>query len=413
VRPIELGDVSGLLAGNARDRSVIGGVAAVDAAEVARRAVPLADEEAIRQLSDRIRADLVGAGPLEDLLAVEGVSDVLVNGPDEVFLDRGRGLEHCPVRFANDAAIRALAGRLAAQAGRRLDDSAPYVDAALPDGTRLHAILPPLVHHPAISLRVLSRRRMSVADLVAGGSFPSDIAEVLRAAVFGRLTLLISGGTGCGKTSLLAALLSEIDPGERIITVEDAPELAVDHPHVVALMARNANAEKAGAVTLADLVRQALRMRGDRIVVGEFRGSEILELLAALNTGHCGGAATVHANSLADLPSRLVALGAFAGIGPEVTLAQARSALQLLAHLSRRPDGSRYLAELGVWQRDPADRSARRDKPGLQLLSVWHNAAGWGPGCAQLAAQLAEAGAPVPVALSSATDDAAAGAWSS
>ena len=249
----------------------------------------LLDSGARSELSGQLAAELTGAGPLEELLAQPGVTDVLVNAADQVWLDRGAGLERTAVRFESDAAVRRLAVRLAAQAGRRLDDAAPFVDAALPDGTRLHAILPPLVAHPTLSLRVLSRRRLSLPDLVRFGAVPPAIAELLAAVVRARLTMLISGGTGTGKTTLLAALLATVSPLERIVTIEDAAELAVRHPHVVALLARSANVERAGGVGLGELVRQALRMRADRLVVGEFRGAEIVELLAALNTGHAGG----------------------------------------------------------------------------------------------------------------------------
>jgi pilus assembly protein CpaF len=231
------------------------------------------DAGALAELSATLSAELVGAGPLEQLLGLPGITDVLVNSADDVWIDRGSGLEPAPVRFGSDASVRSLATRLAAQAGRRLDDAAPFVDAVLPDGTRLHAILPPLVLHPVISLRVLARRRLSLPDLVELGMFSQDLADLLRAVIAARLTMLISGGTGTGKTTLLSALLAEVPASQRIITVEDAAELTVEHPHVVALLARSANAEGAGAVEMRDLVRQALRMRVDRLVVGEFRDS--------------------------------------------------------------------------------------------------------------------------------------------
>ena len=278
---------------------------------------------------------------------------MLVNAPDQVWLDRGLGLERAPVRFDSDAAVRRLATRLAAQAGRRLDDAAPFVDAVLPDGTRLHAILPPLVAHPTLSLRVLARRSLALAELVALGAMSGELAELLTALVQARLTLLISGGTGTGKTTLLAALLATVSPTERIITIEDTAELAVRHQHVVALLARSANVEGAGAVELRELVRQALRMRADRLVVGEFRGAEIVELLAALNTGHAGGAATVHANSVSDVPARLVALAALGGMPASALAAQAASALDVLVHVRRDRDGRRRVEQLALWPAGP------------------------------------------------------------
>jgi pilus assembly protein CpaF len=353
----------------------------------------LLDSGARSQLSGQLAAELTGAGPLEGLLAGAGVTDVLVNAPDQVWLDRGAGLERAPVRFDSDAAVRRLATRLATQAGRRLDDAAPYVDAVLPDGTRLHAILPPLVAHPALSLRVLARRSWTLADLVASAALPSEVAELLAALVQARLTLLISGGTGTGKTTLLAALLGTVSPAERIITIEDTAELAVRHPHTVALLARSANVEGAGAVELRELVRQALRMRADRLVVGEFRGAEIVELLAALNTGHSGGAATVHANSVADVPARLVALAALGGMSAVALQAQAASALDVLVHIRRDRAGLRRIEQLALW---PAE--SLTVEPSL----IWTRTAGAGPAAGTVRALLdaAEVEAPALLALS-------------
>jgi pilus assembly protein CpaF len=337
-----------------------------------------------------LRAELTGAGPLEPLLAEPEVTDVLVNAPDQVWVDRGRGLERSTVRFGTDADVRRLAARLAAQAGRRLDDAAPFVDAALPDGTRLHAILPPLVAHPTMSLRVLGRRRLSLNDLLALGALTAELVEVLTAVIDARLSLLISGGTGTGKTSLLAALLATAQPTDRIVTIEDAAELSIDHPHVVALLARAANVERAGAVELAELVRQALRMRADRLVVGEFRGAEIVELLAALNTGHAGGAATVHANSVADVPARLVALAALGGMSAATLAAQATSALDVLVHIRRDRCGVRRIEQLALWPR-------HGDRPMPRL--VWTRDAGLGPAAGPLRDRLTDAGAQAPAML--------------
>lgn len=347
------------------------------------------DQAARTELAQELQAELVGAGPLEPLLDEPGTTDVLVNGADQVYLDRGSGLERTPVRFGSDEAVRRLATRLAAQAGRRLDDAQPFVDAVLADGIRLHAILPPLVIRPAISLRILGRRRLSVTELVGLDAMPAPVAELLVAVVRARLSLLISGGTGAGKTSLLAALLAEVEPVERILTIEDAPELAIDHPHVVALLARSANAESAGAIGLIELVRQALRMRPDRLVVGEFRGAEIVELLAALNTGHAGGAATVHANSIQDVPARLIALAALGGMSADTLLAQAASALDVLVHVSRGGDGVRRVDQLALWQRE----LGRPPRP------VWTASTGLEPAATELSDRLATTGAAVPALL--------------
>jgi pilus assembly protein CpaF len=353
----------------------------------------LLDSHGRSELSGQLAAELTGAGPLEELLATAGVTDVLVNAPDQVWLDRGAGLERAPVRFDSDAAVRRLATRLAAQAGRRLDDAAPFVDAVLPDGSRLHAILPPLVAHPTLSLRVLARRSLALPELVALGALPGGLADLLATLVQARLTLLISGGTGSGKTTLLAALLATVSPSERIITIEDTAELAVRHQHVVALLARSANVEGAGAVELRELVRQALRMRADRLVVGEFRGAEIVELLAALNTGHAGGAATVHANSVGDVAARLVALAALGGMPPDTLAAQAASALDVLVHIRRDRDGRRRVEQVAVWPAGPLTAA-----PGL----AWTRTAGLGPAAGQLRALVEAADVPVPALLAGA-----------
>ncbi|MFE9253988.1 TadA family conjugal transfer-associated ATPase [Streptomyces sp. NPDC006879] len=239
--------------------------------------------------AQELRSELVGAGPLQPLLMDPAVTDVLVAAPDRVWVDRGQGLELTTVVFEGPTAVRRLATRLAAAAGRRLDDARPWVDARLPDGTRLHAVLPPVaVGSACLSLRVVRPRAFSLDELAAAGTLPPGGQQVLLALLRSRLSFLISGGTGTGKTTLLSSLLGLVGPGERIVLAEDSGELRPDHPHVVRLETRPANQEGAGAVTLADLVRQALRMRPDRLVVGEVRGAEVADLLAALNTGHEG-----------------------------------------------------------------------------------------------------------------------------
>lgn len=293
-----------------------------------------------------LTSEIVGAGPLSGLLADPEVTDVLVNGPGEVWVDRGRGLERAGVRFVDDTAVRRLAQRLAAPSGRRLDDAQPWVDARLPDGVRLHAVLPPLAPGgTCLSLRVPRRRVFSMPDLVAARTLPRDGAELLTELVRARLAFLVTGGTGTGKTTLLSSLLSLVDPAERVLLVEDACELRPSSPHVVRLEARPANVEGAGEVTLRDLVRQALRMRPDRLVVGEVRGPEVVDLLAALNTGHEGGCGTLHANSAVDVPARLEALAATAGLTREALHSQLASALRVAVHLTRR-EGVRRAAQV-------------------------------------------------------------------
>jgi pilus assembly protein CpaF len=310
----------------------------------------LGDDDVLRAVRDAAD-EIAGAGPLEPLLRTPGVTDVLVNGPDQVWLDRGGGLERTAVRFPDDEAVRRLAVRLAAAAGRRLDDAAPWVDVGLPDGTRLHAVLPPVAGTgTCLSLRVLRRCTWALADLDGSGALPGESADLLRALVRRRLAFLVTGGTGSGKTTLLSALLGEADPGERLVLCEDAPELAPDHPHVVRLLTRPPNVEGAGAVGLRDLVRQALRMRPDRLVVGEVRGAEVLDLLAALNTGHEGGCGTLHANRPAEVPARLEALGVAAGLDREAVHSQTAAGLAVVVHLRRTAVGRR-VDELAVVRR--------------------------------------------------------------
>lgn len=321
-------------------------------AEALRDAGRPVGDATVLDVYESLRRDVVGAGPLEPLLRLPGVTDVLVNGPHHVYVDRGEGLEATAVRFPDDAAVRRLAQRLAALAGRRLDDAAPFADLRLPDGSRFHAVLAPVARPgTTISLRVPAARALRLDDLVATGSLSGQGAELLRALVDARAAFLVSGGTGSGKTTLLAALLSVVDPAERLVLVEDASELRPDHPHVVGLEGRPANVEGAGAIDLRVLVRQALRMRPDRLVVGEVRGGEVVELLAALNTGHEGGCGTLHANSASDVPARIEALALAAGLDRAAVHSQLASGVDVVLHLARGRDGARRLAEIGVLTR--------------------------------------------------------------
>jgi pilus assembly protein CpaF len=314
----------------------------------------LGDAEVLGAAAE-LRCELVGTGPLEPLLADASVTDVLVSAPDRVWVDRGGGLELTTVSFPDAASVRRLAQRLAAVAGRRLDDARPWADARLPDGTRMHAVLPPVaVGSACLSLRVVRPKAFSVTELAAAGTVPPGGERVLRALVEARLSFLISGGTGSGKTTLLSTLLGLVGRAERIVLAEDSAELRPDHPHVVRLESRPANQEGAGLVTLEDLVRQALRMRPDRLVVGEVRGAEVTTLLAALNTGHEGGCGTVHANTAADVPARLEALGTAAGLDRAALHSQLAAALSLVIHLVRDRDGQRRVAEIHVLERDAA-----------------------------------------------------------
>lgn len=313
----------------------------------------LLGDSAVLGVVEALRSEMVGAGPLEPLLTEPEVTDVLVTAPDEVWVDRGGAVERTAVRFPDAAAVRRLAQRLATSAGRRLDDAHPWVDARLPDGTRLHAVLPPVaVGCTCLSLRVVRPRAFALPELVAAGTVPPGGEALLGAILDARLSFLVSGGTGSGKTTLLSSLLGLVGPRERIVLAEDSAELRPDHPHVVRLETRPANQEGVGRVTLRDLVRQALRMRPDRLVVGEVRGAEVTDLLAALNTGHEGGCGTVHANAAADVPARLEALGTTAGLDRTALHSQLAAALSVVVHLVRDRRGQRRIAEIHVLEQD-------------------------------------------------------------
>jgi len=308
----------------------------VDVAEALRTQHLVISDALVASLVETLRRGSTGAGPLEPLLRTPGVTDVLVNGANQVFIDRGDGLEQVDTVFTTDADVRRLAVRLATSVGRRLDDACPTVDARLPDGTRLHAVLAPLAEPgTCISLRVPRQGGLSLDDWVSNGSITGDTAQLLRALISSKTTFLVSGGTGSGKTTLLASLLSLVPHDQRIVIVEDSRELTPSHPHCVRLEARHANAEGAGAISLTDLVRQALRMRPDRLVLGEVRGAEVTDMMAAMNTGHEGGCGTVHANSATDVPARLEALAAVGGLSREACHAQMASALSVIVHLKR------------------------------------------------------------------------------
>jgi pilus assembly protein CpaF len=322
---------------------------------VSQRGLVLGVED-LRATTDRVRDALWGLGPLAVLLRDPTVSDVLVNGGDGVYVERAGVLERSDVVVGGEAELRGLAVRLAAAAGRRLDDAAPWVDARLPGGLRLHAVLPAVAPGGThVSIRRIRPAHHSLDALIEAGAMPRAWRVVLRALIEVRRTFLISGGTGAGKTTLLGALLGLVPAQERILLVEDVAELAPAHPHVVRLEARPPNVEGTGGVTVQDLVRQALRMRPDRLVVGECRGAEVRDLLAALNTGHAGGCGTLHANAAQDVPARVEALGALAGLTPSAVRVQFAAAVDAILHVERVAD-RRVLSQIAVVVRDGHDR---------------------------------------------------------
>jgi pilus assembly protein CpaF len=284
------------------------------------------------------------------------VTDIFVNGAGEVWADHGEGLERQSVAELDEPGIRDLAIRLIARGGRHIDETSPCVDVRLHDGIRVHAVLPPISPQGTLlSIRLPRVGHLSLADLQESGLFGLVPLGTVARLVEQRANILISGAGGSGKTTLLSAILSSAPESDRIVAIEDVAELRVAHPHFVSLEARQPNLEGAGEVGLQRLVREALRMRPDRLVLGECRGAEIRELLAALNTGHDGGAGTLHANSLADVPARLEALGALAGMSPTAVARQAVSAIDAVLHL-RRDHGKRQLAEVGTFELDARGR---------------------------------------------------------
>ncbi|MDP9806244.1 pilus assembly protein CpaF [Trueperella bonasi] len=300
----------------------------------------------------QVRHELIGAGPvIAPLLEEAAVTDVVVNGTD-VWVDRGDGMhrvENSGIDSEEEA--RALAVRLAASCGQRLDDASPIVDGTFPSGVRLHAVIPPLsAEGTLISLRTHRARVLSLEDLADGGSIAGKLVPLVKRLVSSRANVLISGATGAGKTTFLNAMLTLVPENERILVIEESAELRPSHPHVVHLQVRKANVQGAGEVTTSDLVRAAMRMRPDRIVLGECRGAEVRDVLGALNTGHEGGWATIHANSTGDIPARLVALGALADMTEPTVAAQAAAGLDAAIHV-RRSGSRRYLSEIAVFER--------------------------------------------------------------
>lgn len=326
-------------------------------ASLVREQAGVISNEDIVMVLRRLRSDSVGVGPLESLLALPGVTDVLVNAHGSVWIDRGQGVEKVDMDLGSEEAVRRLATRLALTCGRRLDDAQPFADGRITrdDGSvlRIHAVLAPLAESgTCISVRVLRQARLSLDDLIQSGTIPEDIAPALRNIIHQRRSFLVVGGTGTGKTTLLSAMLAEVPTDQRIICIEDTAELHPSHPSIINLVSRQANVEGAGAVSMADLLKQSLRMRPDRIVVGEIRGAEVVDLLAAMNTGHDGGAGTIHANSIAEVPARMEALAATGGLDRMALHSQLAAAVDIVLVMKHTPQGRR-LAQLGVLRGNP------------------------------------------------------------
>jgi pilus assembly protein CpaF len=301
------------------------------------------------RLRELILREAVGLGPLEELLTDPAVEEVMVNGHDRVYVERGGRIERADVRFPSEQALRDAIERILTPLGRRVDELSPMVDARLEDGSRVHVVIPPLaVDGPSLSIRRFSAVRPGPRELVELGTLTDELHDELAAAVGARRSILVSGGTGSGKTTLLNALSAFIDETERVVTIEDAAELRLRQPHVVRLESRPANVEGRGLVSIRDLLRGALRMRPDRIVIGEVRGGEALDLLMALNTGHEGALSTVHANSPEDALRRVetLALMARVGLPHEAIREQLGRGLDLVVHLARLSDGSRRVVEV-------------------------------------------------------------------
>ncbi|WP_373289752.1 CpaF family protein [Polymorphobacter multimanifer] len=302
-----------------------------------------------RQLVEDILDELLGLGPLEPLLKDPTISDIMVNSASIVFVERRGKIELVPTRFADDRHLMRIIGKIVSAVGRRVDESSPMVDARLPDGSRINAIIPPLaIDGPALSIRKFSKTPIDLDKLVGFGALTADAATVLRGVVASRRNLIISGGTGSGKTTMLNALSASIDNGERIVTIEDSAELQLQQIHVLRLETRPSNIEGKGEVNQRDLVKNALRMRPDRIILGEIRSGEAFDMLQAMNTGHDGSMTTVHANTPRDALSRIEQMIGMSGIdiSPKSARAQIASAIQVVLQLSRLSDGSRRVTSI-------------------------------------------------------------------
>jgi pilus assembly protein CpaF len=310
------------------------------------------------RIAGEIADDILGHGPLERLLADDSVTEVMVNGPFDVWVERQGRLYETTVRFNDDSHLRRIINKMVAQVGRRIDESSPMVDARLPDGSRVNAIIPPLsLSGPLVTIRKFSKHRMEMSDLVRLGTLSTETVEFLQRCVQAELNILVSGGTGSGKTTLLNALSTAIPDDDRIVTIEDAAELRLNQRHVLRLEARPKNIEGEGEIAIRELVRNALRMRPDRIIVGEVRGAETLDMLQAMNTGHDGSLSTVHANAPRDALARIETMVLMAGfdLPMKAIRQQVASALDMIVHLERLEDGGRRVTSITEVQRMEGD----------------------------------------------------------
>jgi pilus assembly protein CpaF len=325
------------------------------------------------RLTSEIADDILGYGPLERLLADDSITEIMVNGPNEIWIERQGRLYETTVRFTDTSHLRRIINRMVAQIGRRIDESSPMVDARLPDGSRVNAIIAPLsLSGPLLTIRKFSRKRLTLEDMVNIGTVSAEAVDFLQRCIQAQLNILISGGTGSGKTTLLNALSASVPDSERIVTIEDAAELQLRQRHVLRLESRPPNIEGEGQIAIRDLVRNSLRMRPDRIIVGEVRGAEALDMLQAMNTGHDGSLSTVHANSPRDAMHRVETMVLMAGFDLPVRAIrqQISSALDLIVHLERLEDGSRRVTAITEVQRMESDVVTMQDIFEFKVESV-------------------------------------------
>jgi pilus assembly protein CpaF len=325
------------------------------------------------RLSKEIADDILGYGPLERLLNDDSISEIMVNGPGDIWIERQGRLFETTVRFNDESHLRRIINKMVAQVGRRVDESSPMVDARLPDGSRVNVIIPPLsLSGPLVTIRKFAKKRLTLDDMVNLGTVSGESVAFLQACVRAELNILISGGTGTGKTTLLNALSASIPESDRIVTIEDAAELQLHQEHVLRLEARPKNIEGEGEIAIRELVRNSLRMRPDRIVVGEVRGAEALDMLQSMNTGHEGSMSTVHANSPRDALHRVETMVLMAGYDLPVRAIrqQVSSALDLIVHLDRLEDGSRRVSLVTEVQRMESDVITLQDLFAFKIESI-------------------------------------------